>query len=417
MSYFVKAVCSRCGRPLEGHFYDACPHCAAEGVNANYRTIYDLKGAKLPSADSKEPGIFRYRNFFPIKDGDPVISLNEGNTPIRHLARLGEKLGIPNLYIKDESRNPTWSQKDRLAAIMVSRAVAAGAPGMTCSSTGNQGASTAAYCAVAGLPCVVFTTPNVTQEMKTLMQAFGAYVFVTPTLPDRVTIMKKVVSEMGFVPASGIPKPPIGSDGFALDGYKSIAFELYEQFGGKLPDWVVFSISYGGTLEGCYRGFCDLKEMGYIDKIPKIAAAERYGPAMHTIEAGQDDPIPQKEDGPSVLTSMATPMVAYHTIKAIKDSGGVARTVTDAETIAMHKVLAQTEAVFSEVSSVPPLVIIEKLAKEGIMKKDETVCYVSTSTGLKGLEIAQGWLPEIPCIEPTVDQFKAAMKNNYGLAL
>jgi len=417
MSYFVKAVCSRCGKPLTGHHYDACPHCAAEGVNANYDTIYDLRGAKLPPIDSKEPGIFRFRDFLPIGDGDPVISLQEGNTPLRHLKNLGERLGVPKLYVKDESRNPTWSQKDRLAAIMVSRALAAGAPGMVCSSTGNQGAATAAYCAVAGMPCVVFTTANVSPEMKTLMQAYGAYLFVTPTMPDRVKIMKKVVAELGFVPASGMPKPPIGSDCFGLDGYKTIAYEIYEQCGGELPDWVVFSISYGGTLEGVYRGFRDLKEMGYIDKIPKLAAAERYGPAMHTLASGQDDPIPQKEDSPSILTSMATPMVAYHTVRAIKQSGGTARCVTDEETIAMQKVLAQTEGIFPEVSSVPPLVAIEKLAKEGVIKPEEKVAFVLTSTGLKGLGIAQSWLPEIPMIEPELPDFCAALKNNYGISL
>lgn len=414
MSYYVKAVCSRCGRTLEGNYYDACPHCAKEGVNANYRTIYHLVGAKLPADQGNQPGIFRFRNFYPIEDNAPVVSIGEGNTPLLHIPRMGKKLGLSRLYVKDESRNPTWSQKDRLCAIMVSRALAANAPGMVVSSTGNQGASVAAYCAAAGIPCAVFTTSNVSPAMKTLMQAYGAKLFITPSMADRVTIMKKVVSELGFLPGSGMPKPPIGSDCFGLDGYKSIAFELYEQCKGEMPDWIVFSISYGGTLEGVYRGLCDLKAMGYIDKLPRIAAAERYGPATRTIAAGKDDPIAIEDAPPSILTSMATPMVAYHTVKAIKDSGGAARETTDEASLAMHKLLAQSEGIFAEPSSLPPFVAIEKLLNEGIMKPDEKIIVVLTSTGLKYIEIAQSWLPDIPCINPTLEEFRAAAADNYG---
>lgn len=414
MSYYVKAVCSRCGHALEGNYYDACPYCAKEGVNANYRTVYDLSNAKLPLDTGSQPGIYRFRDFYPIADGDPVVSIGEGNTPLFPIPRMGKILGLKRLYIKDESRNPTWSQKDRLCSVMVSRALAAKAPGMAVSSTGNQGASVAAYCAAAGIPCAVFTTPNVSPAMKTLMQAYGAKLFITPSMADRVTIMKKVIAELGFLPGSGIPKPPIGSDCFGLDGYKSIAFELYEQCKGEMPDWIVFSISYGGTLEGVYRGLCDLKAMGYIDRIPKIAAAERYGPATHTIAAGLDDPIAIEDTPPSILTSMATPMVAYHTVQDIKASGGAAREITDEAALFMHKLLAQTEGIFAEPSSIPPFVAIEKLVSEGIMKPDEKVVVVLTSTGLKYIEIAQSWLPEIPCISPSLDAFRAAAADRYG---
>lgn len=414
MSYFVKAVCSRCGRPLEGNHYDPCPYCAKQGVNANYCTIYDLSNAKLPTGSSNQPGIFRFRDFYPIEDSAPIVSMGEGNTPLLRLSRMGELLGLDQLYIKDESRNPTWSQKDRLCAIMVSRALAEHAPGIAVSSTGNQGASVAAYCAAANIPCAIFTTINVSPAMKTLMQAYGAKLFITPSMTDRITLMKKVVNELGFLPGSGMPKPPIGSDCFGLDGYKSIAFELYEQCNGKMPDWIVFSISYGGTLEGVYRGLCDLKTMGYIDKIPRIAAAERYGPATRTIAAGKDDPIAVENTPPSILTSMATPMVAYHTVKAIKNSHGVAREVSDEASLEMHRLLAQCEGIFAEPSSLPPFVIIKKLVNEGVIKPNEKIVVVLTSTGLKYIEVAQRWLPEIPCINPSLEEFRAAAAANYG---
>ena len=412
MSYYVKTVCTRCGRPLTGKFYDACPFCKAEGVNANYKSVFDLQYAKLPEKDNGQPGIFRFREFYAIGDEDPVVSIGEGNTPFRRLERVGSDLGMPRLYIKDESKNPTMSHKDRLMAIVVSQALAQHAPGLVIASTGNQGAAMAAYASACGLPSVVFTTSNVSQAMKSLMQAYGAYVFVTPTMDDRRVIMDKLVRELGFMPACGVEKPPIGSSCYGFDGYKSIAFEIYEQMGNNIPDWMVVPISYGGMLYGIYKGFCDLKEMGYIEKIPKLAACEVVGPLMYTLAAGQDDPIPQ-ERIETVLTSMATPMVAYHAVQAVKESGGVARCSSDDEAYAWQKKLAQREAIFGEVATATPFVVIEKLLAEGVMKKDESVVAIITSTGLKDLEATSKWLPEVPMIEPTLEAFRASLKKDY----
>lgn len=416
MSYYVKTVCSRCGRPLQGKFYDACPACQKDGVNANYKTVYDLKDAKLPPKDNGQPGIFRFREFFALGDNDPVVSLGEGNTPFRRLERMGEKLGMPNLYIKDESKNPTMSHKDRLCSIVASQALAWKVPGLTIASTGNQGASIAAYASACGLPCVVFTTPNVSMAMKCLMQAYGAYVFVTPTLPDRLIIMDKLVRQYGFMPACGVMKPPIGSSCYGFDGYKTIAFELYEQMGGDIPDWMVVPISYGGMLYGIFKGFCDLKEMGYIEKIPRLAACEVLGPLEKTIEAGSNDPIAQPAR-PSILTSMATGMVAYHAVHAVMDSNGVSRCSGDEEAKQMQKTLAQTEGIFGETATATPFVVIEKLLAEGVMKPDEKVVAIITSTGLKDLETVETWLPEIPCINPTVEELRDGLWKSYNIKL
>ncbi len=196
MSWYKEAVCMRCGRPLDGKFYDACPKCAEESVNVNYRTIYDLSSAKLPAAETTQPGIYRFRDFYPLEDSDPVVSIGEGNTPLHRLERMGKQLGLEQLWMKDESKNPTMSHKDRLCSLIISKALAEKAPGITISSTGNQGAAAAAYAAVAGLPCVIFTTSNVSPSMKTLMQAYGASVFVTPSMADRGVIMEKLVREL-----------------------------------------------------------------------------------------------------------------------------------------------------------------------------------------------------------------------------
>ena len=152
--------------------------------------------------------------------------------------------------------------------------------------------------------------------------------------------------------------------------------------------------------------------MGYIEKIPRLAACEVLGPLEKTIEAGASDPIAQPTR-PSILTSMATGMVAYHSVHAVMDSNGVSRCSGDEEAKQMQKTLAQTEGIFGEAATATPFVIIEKLLAEGIMKPDEKVVAIITSTGLKDLETTETWLPEIPCINPTVEEFKAALQETY----
>ena len=139
MSYFKDMVCIRCGNPMGSHaYYEGCPVCKAQGVGSNYTATYDLSNAKLPGANG-QPGIYRYRDFYPLPDDAEPVSIGEGNTPLLHLKRLGEKLGIANLYVKDETRNPTLSYKDRICSLLVTKAKHDGAPAVTISSTGNHG--------------------------------------------------------------------------------------------------------------------------------------------------------------------------------------------------------------------------------------------------------------------------------------
>lgn len=414
MSWFKKSICFRCGSELRGAFYDACPQCAKEGVNVNYKTVFDLRAAELPSDKSAQPGIYRFREFYAISDKDPVVSIGEGNTPLQPLPRIGKQLGLNNLFMKDESKNPTMSHKDRLCSLIVSRALSEGAPGITISSTGNQGAAAAAYAAVAGLPCVIFTTPNVSPGMKTLMLAYGASVFMTPTMADRGIIMEKLVRELGYVPASGLMTPPIGSSCYGIDAYKSIAFEVFEQMDEQVPDWFIVPISYGDTLYGIYKGMFELKEMNYIKSLPKFVAAEVFGAVENTLKTDSEIPIPQPSE-PSIQTSIATGFAAYHTIHAVKDSGGLARSSHDEEALEMQKRLAKAEGIFAETASAASLVVLEKLVKEDKIKADDKVVVLMTSTGLKTPEIAAQWQPNIPCIEPTLDAFKVAMEKDYGI--
>ncbi|MDY2983707.1 MAG: pyridoxal-phosphate dependent enzyme [Synergistes jonesii] len=404
--------CARCGHPLEGAYYDGCPACKKKGFNVNYETKYDCSGMKLPPISDKDEGIYRFKDFFSLPENAPHVSIGEGNTPLHRLDRIGKKLGLNNLYMKDESKNPTMSHKDRMCSLIISKALADKAPGVVISSTGNQGASTSAYCSVAGLPCVIFTTPNVSPSMKTWMQAFGAFVFVTPTMEDRGIIMEKLVQEMGYAPASGLIDPPIGSSCFAVDGYKTISFEVFEQLGGKAPDWFIIPISYGDTLYGISKGMHDLEDMGYISKLPKLVAAEVFHSCENNLSAGNEIPVEQPSKA-SIQTSIATGKVTFQTVRAVRECGGLASTSNDDEALAMQQELAQTEGVFAEVSSCASLVVLKKLVAEKKIALDEKVVVLITSTGIKTPDVTQLYVPEIPIIKPTIEDYKRAMAESY----
>lgn len=414
MSYFVKAICPRCGMPFTGKEYNPCPHCKAE-VNVPFETIYDLKGKKLPERDLLE-GMYRFRDFFSLNKGDKEISIGEGDTPLRRLKRLGAHFGLDHLYMKDESKNPTGSHKDRMISLLISCAVAKKVPGIVIASTGNQGIAAAAYSKVAGLPCVVITTPNVSPTMKKMMQVYGAYVFMTPTMDDRRILMEQLIQEKGFEPASGIwNNPPIGSNFRALDAYKTIAYEVYEQM-NAVPDWFIVPSSYGDTLYGIYKGMRDLQEMEYIRTLPKMVAAEVFGATKKSIDETGDIPVTVPTT-PSIQTSIAVGTTTYQTVKAIRTSKGTAVSSTDEEAIAMQKLLAHTEGVFAEPSSLASLVALSKMVKSGQVKKEDRIVVLITSEGIKDLNTATKGFPEVPVIHPNLDEFYAAMKQTYNTEL
>lgn len=412
MNYYEKTICPNCSKEITTKFYEACPSCKKERILVNYETIYDLKNAKLVK-NIEERGIYKYSSFYPLNEDSTKISIGEGDTPLLKLERLGKLWEVDNLYIKDESKNPTMSHKDRMCSLMISKAIEMGAPGVAIASTGNQGASVAAYCAVAKIPCVIFTTPNVSSAMKTLMQSFGAYVFITQNMKDRVIMMKKLVEEYNYFPASGLEDPPIGSCCYAIDAYKSIAFEIFEQLGNKVPDYFIVPISYGDTLYGISKGMSDLKEMGLIKNSPKFIAAEVFGAAKTSLSKKSEIPL-HVETTSSIQTSIAAGDITYLTLKSLKDNNGLAEISTDEEALQMQKLLCRTEGILAEASSVSGLVVFKKMLERKIISSTDTVVLLLTSTGLKTPEITDSWIEKTPYIEPNIADFKEKMLKIYN---
>lgn len=404
--------CTRCGTRygLERDRF-GCDACAAD-VPANL----ELEYAQPPALDSPlgngERGMWRYAAALPVDPAD-AVTLGEGGTPLVAMIRLGEELGIRGLYAKDESRNPTWSFKDRLASVAVSWARANGRPGIALSSSGNAGAAAAAYAARAGLPCIVFTTRQFPGTMQRFMRSFGAYVVAAPTAVDRWTLNRAVTTAWGWLPLSNVADPPIGSHPAGIEGHKTIAYEIAADLGAA-PDAVVVPVAYGDSLAGIERGFAELLGAGLIAHTPRLIAVEAYPSLSQTLAAGAEGPVRVDGSG-SQAHSVATPQGTYQALRALRASGGAAVAVTDAEALEAQRALREREGMLVELSAALPFAAVRRLAAAGELDTGARVVMLSTSSGLKDFEVTASQ-DELPLAEPDLADLARVLEEHYGFA-
>lgn len=413
--------CLRCRTPIANPLtFDGCPRCRAEGVAVNLTVAYDLgtlEGITADALPDRGRGLWRFRRLLPVRPERPV-TLGEGATPLIHLERLGRRLGLPRLYAKDESQNPTWSYKDRLCAVAVNHAVSVGARVITISSTGNHGASTAAYAARAGLPCVIFTLASVPDTMKTLMQAYGAAVVACPTSESRWRLMRQGVERLGWYPTSGFALPPVGSNPWGIEGYKTIACEIAEDLGWTAPDVVVVPSAYSDGLHGIWKGFAELAAIGLVKQVPRMVAAEPFGPLAHALERGLDAPEPVEATGDSVAFSIASRYGTWQGLAALRASEGAAVRLTDEGLYEAQRALGREEGLFVEPSSAAAITAVMQLAARKALDPDQTIVAVVTSSGLKDPGASRAWLPEVPAADgDDLDRVLDTLREHYGLAL
>ncbi len=385
----------------------------------NLTVEYDysaLAGVTSSTFAAGPPGLWRYKHLLPVRTTTP-ISLGEGGTPLVHLQRLGARLGLPKLYAKDETRNPTWSYKDRLCATAVSHAVEIGAEVITISSSGNHGASTAAYAARAGLPCVIFTTASVPDTMKVLMQAYGAAVVECPTSEARWALMRQGVERLGWYPTSGFMLPPVGSNPWGIEGYKTIAYEVAEDFAWRAPDVVVVPSSYSDGLYGIWKGFSELRQLGLVKTAPRMIAAEPFGPLAHAIEQGLEAPAIVERSHSSVAFSIASSYGTYQGLAALRESGGAGVRITDEGIFEAQRALGAEEGLFAEPSSAAAMTAVMQLASRRALDPGDTIVIVLTSSGLKDPAASRAWLPKVPAADADFDRLLVTLREAYGLAL
>lgn len=389
MARLAAYSCYRCGSrfPVDQAIDSrGCPSCF-DTAPSNLRLVYDSRSVTLSSTKPAAllPSLWRYADRLPF-DEDAAVTLGEGLTPLLPAERLGLDVGIPKLFIKNEGYNPTWSHKDRFSTVAVTAARQTGAKIVATSSTGNAGASLAAYAARAGLPCIVATLAGSAGPMLAQMRKYGAQIVSFEQKSDRWAFLAKGVEQFGWFATSPYRHPVVGSHPIGIEGYKTIAFELIEQMAGEVPDWCALPVCYGDALAGVWLGFRELLDDGRIGRMPRLLAAEVHGSLRQALDQ-QTDRIPDVNPSFDALAvSVGATRSTFQALKALRETNGIAVPVSNDGLIAFQEKIAATEGTFPELSSAMPIAAIATAQRQGIIHSDETVVAVVTASGLKDID-------------------------------
>jgi threonine synthase len=404
--------CLSCGEnfALDPKLFDGCPTCRTEKFQAPLEVTYDYPEtgkALLPQVAL--PGLTRYAAVLPpLVEG---LSLGEGGTPLLAAVKLAGWAGLEGrLFVKDESQNPTWSHKDRLAYVVVGGAVQAKAQAIVVSSTGNHGAAIAAYAARAGLPCIVFVPSDCPPAVQSYLLSYGAAVLRTSE-EGRQTLLAEGVRRSGRYAASTFTATPTGPP-YGPEGYKTIAYEIWLQLRPEVPGAVFVPTGYAELLYGVWKGFRELRDLGLTDRAPVMVACEpaARAPLRQALAKGVSTAtVPPK---PTIAYAIAATVNGYRGVVALQESKGFSVSVTDDE---LRQAQAAMGAVglWAEVSAAASLAGLRRALGDGFESEGPLVC-VSTSSGFKDLGMGENLAPEV---EPTWDAVEEALMRDYGIVL
>jgi len=380
--------CLRCGavRAVDVRV-PGCEHCRG-ALASNVRVQYapaDVRGWDFQAAfSSRRRGMRRFSPMLPVEE-DALVTLCEGDTPLHRAGRLGAYLGLDDLHIKDESRNPTQSYKDRLSAVAVSYAKALGAPVVATASSGNAGASLAAYAARAGLPCVVASMKGASGPMVAQIRKLGAHLILMEDKTRRWPLLAQAVKDHGWFVASPYSAPVLGSTPIGIEGYKTIAYEIFEEL-GRVPDWLALPVCYGDALAGIHQGFLDLRAAGLADRSPRFIAAEAHGSLAHAMATSADHVDAVPADPASLAASVGAPQSSYQALQALRETHGMAVRIGNEGLVALQELVGAIEGLCLELASVMPFAAVRRLRQDGTVKRGDLVVCLATASGLKDLD-------------------------------
>ena len=357
----------------------------------------------------KGKNLWRYLDLLPIEDPSNIVELNAGFTPLHSSKRLAEALGLKNLYIKDDTVNPTYSFKDRPAAVAVSKALEFNIKVVGCPSTGNLAAATAAHAAKAGLPCYILIPYDIEPLKVAQASLYGAKIIkIKGTYDDANRVAAQASEEYGWAFVNIDLRP------YYVEGSKTLAFEVCEQLNWEPPDHVIVPMASGALLCAIHRGFKELSELGLIPRHKiKITGVQPEGCAPIVQAYSSSNSYVMPIDTPNTIAkslAIGDPGDGIYAIKSIRESGGTAISVSDGEIVEGIKLLAGKEGIFAEPAGGVTIAALKKLAESGLISRDEhVVCYV-TGNGLKAMDALKDSLPDSPVIEPRIEALNGLLE-------
>ncbi|MEM2211475.1 MAG: threonine synthase [Nitrososphaerales archaeon] len=378
----LKYVCDECFGPLD--------------------VIYDYDAINLTKdkLNIRSRNLWRYFELLPILNPLNIIDLTVGFTPLIKCEKLGKILGLNQLYIKNDTLNPTYSFKDRPASVGVSKALELGISSVGCASTGNLAAATSACAAKGGLKCYVFIPSGIERAKIVQASAYGAYVIEVDGDYDDVNRLASQAADLFNLGIVNINLRP-----YYVEGSKTLAFEIAEQLNWNLPDHIIIPIGSGALLHSMCKGFEELERIGLINEFyTKITGAQPEGcsPVVKAFKNGNEEIIPiEHPDTIAKSLAIGEPGDGLYALRKIKKQNGYAESATDLEILEAIQLLAKTEGIFAEPAGGITIAVLKRLVEQGKISKDEKVVCCVTGSGLKSLEIIS--TPILKTIKPDIE--------------
>lgn len=377
--------CAACGtRHEKGKLFNLCTKCGKPLL-----VLYDLdrvkKSLKRDGLASRRADMWRYREVLPVEDDENIVTLGEGWTALLPAQRLGKSLGLSQLYLKDESTNPTQSFKARGMAMAVSMAKELGVKALAAPSAGNAGGALAAYAARAGIPAFIFMPRDTPRANVIECEQTGAHVtLIDGLITDCGAEVARRKDKEGWFDISTLKEP------YRVEGKKTLGYELAEQLGWKLPDVILYPTGGGTGLIGMWKAFDEMERMGWIgpDRPRMISVqAENCAPIVRAFEKGEEFAA-EFPNASTVASGLRVPKAIgdFLILRAVRQSKGCAIAVSDADMIAAVREIGSSEGLFVAPEGAACLPALRRLRESGDVRADDVVVLFNTGAGVKYVE-------------------------------
>ncbi|HIH98495.1 MAG TPA: threonine synthase [Thermoplasmata archaeon] len=379
--------CSQCSsffKPFEVLYN--CPKCG--GV---LETIYDYKEIE---GNFKGEDLWRYSEFLPTTNRSNLLV---GSTPLYKSKSLKKELGIEEIWIKDDTKNPTGSLKDRASAVVAVLAKELGYRTVACASTGNAASSLAGISAAEGLESYIFAPRSMSLPKLVQLQVFNARILkINASYDECFELCNKITERYGWYNRNTAYNP------YTLDGKKTVTFEIAEQLDWKVPDLVVVPVGDGCIISSVWKGFRELKEVGIIDELPRLIGVQAEGckPLKDAFDRNKEKP---EVTTPKTLAESIAVGEARNGLMALRDvreSKGKFVSVSDNEMLDAVKLLASSTGIFGELAGVASIAAIKKEVIDGNLDREDRIVALITGSGLKDIEVTSKLLDRVQTIEP-----------------
>jgi threonine synthase len=410
MGIIDKLRCPKCGHEPASRIVFQCPECRSileAQVKIGQFTRSDFERMRA----SRDQSIWRWFDFFPVESRSSIVSLGEGNTPLIHATRLGEKLGLSNLYLKNDTVLPTGSLKDRSNSVGISVAKELGFSTATVISTGNAAASVAAYSAAAGLKSIVIVPSRTAQSKIVQARAYGATVIIVDGDFDNevAKLYKAAVQEFGWYDC-------LSSNPYRDEGKKSYAYEMVDQLDGQIPDWVIHPTAGGTGIYAMWKGYQEFLSLGWIDRVPKLVASqsEAAAPIVAAFERGLADvePVIARETVDESIQVGNPVSLGWRALAALRESKGTAVAASDPEILEAQALTGNLAGIFAEPAAATSVAAAKKLRDTDVIKSDELIVCNLTGHGLKQPEALRLSENDLTPIAPTLKALREQIKTS-----